>query len=658
MPLGKRTDYGDARYAGVEVNFSPSLQQTAEEHYLCGFDFVVADLVDPERKRGLAKPVSDGLLPVPFDYQDVLFVSTQFCGQVVGRTSAWIDPDADDEDLRAESAAALLNELSWAAHLGVQAVVVPCPRQNNRRSHANLARIINQVMSGLSSMAIWLELPYDNRKAALDTAESSPQDGLADSWDVWSRICTLCEGSALLGSFLDLGSQVPPPAALHRWLAGPLRAVRLSTSVFGSNKRGYPVLARTHQELIARCFAHNVQVVLTGPALHAVAPPPLPPATPPHPPGMGSVVVTHPGELHPLRPYWEYLCYQFRKMEQLSSEEMTELNYRDYLQAPLQPLQDNLESATYETFERDGVKYEQYERAVHAALLDRVPESEAESRRVVVMVVGAGRGPLVRASLQAAQRARRRVHVFAVEKNPNAVLHIQQLIRKQQWEDQVTLVSADMRWWQAPEPADILVSELLGSFGDNELSPECLDGAQRFLKSDGISIPCSYTSWMAPVSASKLHNDVKGYKDLKHLETPYVVKFFRHCLLGPPQKVFSFSHPNRSPIIDNSRFTMLKFERSGETAGIVHGFAGFFDTVLYGNVTLSTHPDTHTPNMFSWFPIYFPLREPVYVPAGQDICAHMWRCVAAHKVWYEWALTEPSVTPLHNPSGRSYWVGL
>ena len=34
--------------------------------------------------------------------------------------------------------------------------------------------------------------------------------------------------------------------------------------------------------------------------------------------------------------------------------------------------------------------------------------------------------------------------------------------------------------------ADILVSELLGSFGDNELSPECLDGAQSFLKSKNI----------------------------------------------------------------------------------------------------------------------------------------------------------------------------
>ena len=27
-----------------------------------------------------------------------------------------------------------------------------------------------------------------------------------------------------------------------------------------------------------------------------------------------------------------------------------------------------------------------------------------------------------------------------------------------------------------------MISELLGSFGDNELSPECLDGAQSFLK--------------------------------------------------------------------------------------------------------------------------------------------------------------------------------
>ncbi len=67
-----------------------------------------------------------------------------------------------------------------------------------------------------------------------------------------------------------------------------------------------------------------------------------------------------------------------------------------------------------------------------------------------------------------------------------------------------------MRYWEAPKKADILVSELLGSFGDNELSPECLDGAQRFLREDGISIPAAYTSFLQPVTTSKLWNDVKA----------------------------------------------------------------------------------------------------------------------------------------------------
>lgn len=41
-----------------------------------------------------------------------------------------------------------------------------------------------------------------------------------------------------------------------------------------------------------------------------------------------------------------------------------------------------------------------------------------------------------------------------------------------------------MREWEAPEKADLMVSELLGSFADNELSPECLDGAEHCLKGE------------------------------------------------------------------------------------------------------------------------------------------------------------------------------
>jgi predicted RNA methylase len=39
-----------------------------------------------------------------------------------------------------------------------------------------------------------------------------------------------------------------------------------------------------------------------------------------------------------------------------------------------------------------------------------------------LMVLGAGRGPLVTASINAAKTADRKIQVYAVEKNPNAVV--------------------------------------------------------------------------------------------------------------------------------------------------------------------------------------------------------------------------------------------
>lgn len=40
----------------------------------------------------------------------------------------------------------------------------------------------------------------------------------------------------------------------------------------------------------------------------------------------------------------------------------------------------------------------------------------------VLMVLGAGRGPLVNASLRAARHADRKLKIYAVEKNPNAIV--------------------------------------------------------------------------------------------------------------------------------------------------------------------------------------------------------------------------------------------
>lgn len=59
-------------------------------------------------------------------------------------------------------------------------------------------------------------------------------------------------------------------------------------------------------------------------------------------------------------------------------------------------------------------------------------------------------------------------------------------------------------------------------------------------------------------------------------------------------------------ITDNSRYDTKVFKVRQNS--VLHGFSGYFDTVLFNNITLSIKPSTHSPGMFSWFPIFFPIR--------------------------------------------------
>ncbi|KAJ3595245.1 hypothetical protein NHX12_004549 [Muraenolepis orangiensis] len=72
----------------------------------------------------------------------------------------------------------------------------------------------------------------------------------------------------------------------------------------------------------------------------------------------------------------------------------------------------------------------------------------------------------------------------------------------------------------------------------------------------------------------------------------------------------------------------------------------------------SIKPATHSKGMFSWFPILFPLKQPIPLSRTDDVTVRFWRCNNGKKVWYEWAVTEPSCSAIHNPAGRSYTIGL
>lgn len=475
---------------------------------------------------------------------------------------------------------------------------------------------------------------------------------------------------------------MPEKDLQNRWFAEPLHYLSIGPEVFETNKNGYPCLRKHHQEMIFTYMRLKSLPWLllcdVGPdASHfkALSPsflatrPPIDEENFPSLAEAHSAGNTSPGQSNRGNAHMAYLQWLESQQPPFTAlESATLTSFQDWLQSPLQPLSDNLESATYEVFEGDPVKYNQYEAAVIKALSEWKELGLPTSKKgvVVVAVAGSGRGPLVTRALQAAEFTGVPVEVWAVEKNPNACVY---LLRQNEmvWGGRVQVVMTDMRAWKGPvvsdsadtEPiygkVDILISELLGSFGDNELSPECLDGIQHVLaKTHGISIPHSYTAHVSPISTPKLHADIltRSISDATAFDTPWVVRLYALDFVcqrvpGRPrfQQAWEFSHPIPEATLQaiearrsggvvgggggsmagaagandhNSRYCHVTFVC--RTRGVIHGLAGYFESTLYESkldgskgdrVEISIHPeriDAKSKDMVSWFPIFFPLK--------------------------------------------------
>jgi hypothetical protein len=74
---------------------------------------------------------------------------------------------------------------------------------------------------------------------------------------------------------------------------------------------------------------------------------------------------------------------------------------------------------------------------------------------------------------------------------------------------------------------------------------------------------------------------------------------------------FSFSHPAGLPVTNSHNIRSATLTFHIPHAGVLHGLAGYFEAVLYGDIGLSIHPDRKdhiSKDMLSWFPLFFPLR--------------------------------------------------
>ncbi|KAF1923983.1 protein arginine N-methyltransferase HSL7 [Didymella exigua CBS 183.55] len=699
-------------------------------------------------------------LVAALESRDTPLGPTETVSQLLAYSSAWTDLASPDPVVAHLSRQVLHLEVAYASFCGAVNLVVPGPRlSHGQHGVAQYARALKEALSIGAYVQFHLLMPMDGTSASTAADDQHELGDLArfarpeckpraqqntatavwSSWEAWNTIRSVCAYPARLSLALELPRKLPALAVQARWFSEPVRLVAIPSASFLVNARASFVLSKAHQWFLFR-FARlrsspwlllsdigplpgiddpdMIMSYSTGhlsPSTAEDADPSAQPTPAEAAQWKKKAAKTRSGSSgsssssSDLTPHLSYLRYLQRNQPPKSQIERFGRGFQDYLQSPLQPLSDNLESITYEVFEKDPIKYAWYERATAQALKDWHREKKSTSSgkgAVVVAVVGSGRGPLVTRALNASATSGVPVKVYAIEKNPNAYVLLQRR-NVDTWGGRVTVVKTDMRAWKGPTlpdgtfgKVDILISELLGSFADNELSPECLDGVQHVLNPEhGLSIPSRYTAHFTPLATPKLWADIHGRStsvDPNAFDIPWVVMLsqfdylsthpddtpaaqqltdgtkMNHFNLEAPlapivHTAWAFSHPLPPSVLAQSALRRGGSAVGGgggfiggdganehnyrdccvtfpiREQGVCHGLGGYFETVLYsgseGPVELSTNPvtmDAKSKDMISWFPIFFALKTPMHLPAGSELEVSMWRQTDDRRVWYEW----------------------
>lgn len=741
-----------------------------------GYDFITTNL-----------PHSSNLFRRDVTLIESKFWSTSIVGNVASPSSYKSEMDTDtseksawnfgqdiitvlaSNDAKASSQAEqhLMYMLDWSAHMNIPAVILPpITASMDKRELDCYGRFVanNALKASANNLQLWVRVSFHPK--AIEN---------------FHKFHRMCDGALNVGCMLmmDLEAVTYVTEAslsqsmdlMHYFIGSNLRAISFHTDVFLSNKKGFPTLPKSIQFLFVEMLkrlGRTCRVLVEGVPLHYLD------NETDVPQGhdfdeQQSSPLGHSGLLL----YIQYLRHLRSKDEVKNiidtEEAKMETGYLDHLQSALQPLGDNLEFSTYEVFEKDPVKYARYQDAVEYAIRDKIQLGQLRTEptsmdknnisiHVTIFVVGAGRGPLVNASIRAIKTINTKhtsilgnnskiqidPRIVAVEKNPSAVLYLNSLKRFNPDWKVVDVVQCDMReamknqflsniiLGDEADKVDIVVSELLGSFGDNELSPECLDGFQLsgLLKENGVSIPQNYTSYLAPVTSMRLHAESHAHAFfpseptqgpggkpcgvLQAMETPYVVRTHAATQLHEELPCWTFTHPlqkeglplqDAAQNVENERYAEVIFDlgKDGKAAfgsgyqkvnerltllaksdigkGLnenfsnqsytIHGYLGSFHCLLYQSVldqtlssVISIAPSSFSVGMFSWFPLYFPLREPQIAPKGSSAKCIIYRKCDENRVWYEWCSeiivnnTSINTSPLHNPNGRSCVVRL
>lgn len=230
--------------------------------------------------------------------------------------------------------------------------------------------------------------------------------------------------------------------------------------------------------------------------------------------------------------------------------------------------------------------------------------------KTVVADVGSGTGFL---SFLAEKYGAR--ECFLYERNP-AMLALSRRIAEENGMRLCRFFKTHSTEVKKPTRADLVISETLGNYALEENILETMNDARRFLKPGGAMIPQSIKQFAAPVTSSRLYDELNVWDKIGHglnfdaakeicMNNMYVKDVIAKDLLGSGKQwdVVDFRKKNSS-----IRAAILEWTVKSDKT--LYGFALWWEATLFKNIMLSTSPfdpPTH------WKQIYLPLTVPMPV---------------------------------------------
>lgn len=131
---------------------------------------------------------------------------------------------------------------------------------------------------------------------------------------------------------IEIGADLPSDTVIDKWLGEPIKAAILPTSIFLTNKKGFPVLSKAHQRVLFRLF--KVSVTNMSRSFNSVRL-----SNNLRPPQLEAQFIFTGANRHSekdLRSYLQYLEYLNQNRPAPNAYELFAKGYEDYLQSPLQ----------------------------------------------------------------------------------------------------------------------------------------------------------------------------------------------------------------------------------------------------------------------------------------------------------------------------------